>query len=61
MEAAFSYMLILQKYISSKQQKESEIRQYRLCLGNVSKDFTIDNMRKIGLNRVVSILISVNI
>ena len=61
MEAAFSYMLILQKYINSKQQKQSEIRQYRLCLGNVSKDFTIDNMRKIGLNGVVSILISVNI
>ena len=61
MEAAFSYMLILQKYISSKQQKESETRQYRLCLGNVSKDFTIDNLGKIGLNGVVSILISVNI
>ena len=61
MEAAFSYMLMLQKYISSKQQTESEIRQYRLCLGNVSKDFTIDNMRKIGLNGVVSILILVNI
>ena len=24
--------------------KDSEIEKYLLCLGNVSKDFTIDNM-----------------
>ena len=26
--------------------KDSEIKEYPLCLGNVSKDFTIDNMKK---------------
>ena len=30
--------------------KDSEIKKkYSLCLGNVSKDFTIDNMKKTGL------------
>ena len=45
METAVSYLLMLQKYINSKQ-KNSEIKDYALCLGNVSKDFTIDNMKK---------------
>ena len=36
---------MLQKYINSKQ-KISEIKDYALCLGNVSKYFTIDNMKK---------------
>ena len=31
--------------------KNSEIKDYVLCLGNVSKDFTINNMRK---NRIKS-------
>ena len=44
MEAAISYLLILQKYISSKQ-KNSEIINYTLCLGNISKKFTIDNTK----------------
>ena len=26
--------------------KNSEIENYALCLGNISKDFTIDNMKK---------------
>ena len=26
--------------------KHSEIKKYPLCLGNVSKDFTVDNMKK---------------
>ena len=26
--------------------KDSEIKPYPLCLGNISKDFTIDNMKK---------------
>ena len=35
--------------------KNSEIRDYTLCLGNVSKDFTINNVKKTGLKRVVKI------
>ena len=49
MEATVSYLLIPQNYINSKQ-KNSEIKDYALCLGNVSKDFTINNMKKAGLN-----------
>ena len=28
---------------------DSEIKPYSLCLGNISKDFTNDNMKKTGL------------
>ena len=34
-------------------EKGSEIKPYELCLGNISKGFTIDNIKKTGLNRVV--------
>ena len=30
--------------------KDSEIVATALCLGNISKDFSIDNMKKTGLN-----------
>ena len=50
---------MLQKYINWKQ-KRSEIKDYALCLGNVSKYFTINNMKKktkkTGLKRVVKFL-----
>ena len=53
MEATVSYLLMLQKYINSKQ-KKSEIKDYALYLGNVSQDFTINNMTKTGLRGVVN-------
>ena len=34
--------------------KNSEIKDYSLCLGNVSKDLTIGNMKKTGLTGVVN-------
>ena len=40
---------MLQKYINSKK-KASEIKDFTLCLGNISKHFTINNMKKTGLN-----------
>ena len=43
METIVSYLLMLQKYIISK---ESEIKDYALCLGNISNDFTINNLKK---------------
>ena len=52
MEATVSYLLMLEKYINSKQ-KNSEIKDYTLCLGNVSKDFTINNMKNMGSGGVV--------
>ena len=38
------------------QAKDSEIKDYPLCLGNVSKEFTINIMKKAGLKRVVTFL-----
>ena len=29
--------------------KDSEIKPYPLCLGNISKDFTLDNVKNAGL------------
>ena len=43
MKAAVS--CFLQKYIKAKY---SEIKDYALCLRNISKDFTINNMNKIN-------------
>ena len=33
--------------------KDSEIKPYPSCLGNISKDFTINNMKKTGLKGYV--------
>ena len=30
--------------------KDSEIKPYPICLGNISKSFTVDNMKKVELN-----------
>ena len=56
MEAAVSCLLMLQKYINSRQEN-SEIKDYALCLGNISTDFTINNLKKkkkTGLKGVVN-------
>ena len=45
MEAAVSSLLMLQKYINSKQ-KTHVTKDYALSLDNISKDFTINNMKK---------------
>ena len=42
-------LIMVYKSINSKQ-KDSEIKPYSLCLGNFSKDFTVDNMKKSGWN-----------
>ena len=33
--------------------KDSEINPYELCLGNISKDWSVDNMKKTGLKGYV--------
>ena len=57
MEGTVSYLLMPQKYINSKQ--KTQIKDYALCLGNISKDFTINNMKKkkkkTGLKGVVNV------
>ena len=42
---------MLQKHQSKA--KDSGMKMYPLCLGNVSKVFTIDNMKKTGLKESV--------
>ena len=39
------YLLMVQKFKA----KDSEITPYPLCLGNMSKDWSVDNMKKTGL------------
>ena len=52
MGAAIAYLLMLQKYISSKQ-KILKQKKYPLCLENISKDFVANNMKKTVLNGYV--------
>ena len=35
--------------------KDPEIKDYTLCLGNISKDFMIHNMKKTGLQESVNV------
>ena len=35
--------------------RDSEIKQYPLCLGNISDGFTIDSMKKTGLKQIFSV------
>ena len=45
----------------SIQTKNSEIKDFELCLGNTSKDFTTDNMKeKTGLKGVVIFFVDFN-
>ena len=52
MEATVSYLLMLQKIYQLKA-KDPEIKDYALCLGNISKEFPINNMKKTGLKGIV--------
>ena len=49
MEPTVSYLLMLQKYISSKQKTmyfKQIVKNYELCYGSISKDITINHMKK---------------
>ena len=50
---ANSYLFVNGTEIYKFKAKNSEIVTTPLCLGNVSKDFSVDNMEKAGLNRYV--------
>ena len=52
MEQIVIYLLIVQKIIKFKT-KDSEIVAYPLFLENISKDFSVDNMKKTGLKGYV--------
>ena len=44
-----SYLFVNGKEICKFKAKDSEIAPYPLCLENISKDFSVDNMKKTGL------------
>ena len=47
---ANSYLFVNGTEITKFKAKDSEIVPYSLCLGNISKDWTDDNMKKTGYN-----------
>ena len=50
MEPIVSSLLILEK-INQFKAKVSEINKYSLCLGNISKGFTMENIKKNRIKR----------
>ena len=50
---ANSYLFVNGTEIHKFKAKDSEIVVNPLCLGNISKDFPVDNMKKTGLNGYV--------
>ena len=48
-----SYWLVNGKELLKFKTKYSEIVATLLCLGNISKDWSVDNMKDTGLNRYV--------
>ena len=50
---ANSYLFVNGKEIVKFKAKDSEIVASTLCLGNISKDWSTDNMKKSGLNGYV--------
>ena len=50
---ANSYLFVNGTEIHKSKAKDSEIETTSLCLGNISKDFSVDNVKKTGLNGYV--------
>ena len=48
-----SYVFVNGIEIIKFKAKDSEINPYELCLGNISKDWSVDNMKKTGLKGCV--------
>ena len=48
------FLLVKGTKVYQFKSKNPEIKDNDLCLGNLSKDFTFDNMKKIGLKGVVN-------
>ena len=50
---ANSYLFVNGKEIHKFKAKDSEIAETLLCLGNISKDWSVDDMKKTGINGYV--------
>ena len=48
-----SYLFVNGTEIHKFKTKDSEIIAAPICLGNISRDFSVDNMKKTGLNGYV--------
>ena len=48
-----SYLLVNAREVYKYKAKDSEIVATPLCLGNISEDWTVDDMKKTGLNGYV--------
>ena len=46
--ATNSYLFVNGTKITKFKAKDSKVTAYPLCLGNISKDFSVDNMKKTG-------------
>ena len=53
MEEIVIYLLMDGTKIWKFKAKDSEIAAHPLCLGNISKDWSVDNMKKTGLKGYV--------
>ena len=52
-----SFLFVNTAVVYQFKAKNSEIKYYSLCLSNVSKDFTNNNMKKTGLKEILILLI----
>ena len=50
-----SFLFVIASKIYQFKAKDSKIKDYALCLGNISKDFTINHMKKTGLKGIVKL------
>ena len=50
---ANSYLFVNRTEIIKSKAKDSEITAYPLCLGNISKDWSVDSIKKTGLKHHV--------
>ena len=50
---ANNYLFVNGKKIYKNKAKNSEVAAAPLCLGNISKDWSVDNMKKTGLHNCV--------
>ena len=53
MEQIVIYLLMVQNLLIRFNAKDSEIAAYPLCSGNISKDWSVDNMKKTELKSYV--------
>ena len=50
-----SFLFVNATKIYQFKAKDSDIKDYSLCLGNISKDFTLNNTIKAGLKGTVKV------